>query len=682
MINIQWVNYNTSPDLYAIPDLGWLSFKSYYEENGKHPERVNWLFPIYDSEKKDIEDLAKVILDQNPDVVAFSTYVWSAGLNHRVAEVVKKLSPQTLIVFGGPHIEHKYRSDFFENNHYIDLVCHVDAYGEIFFTELLDQLSLDQYKPSEITYAVYPSKSRMQLQSTKTFYKREYKWPRKIYEKNKSYIDKLVTQNPKAQIYYLAETSRGCPFGCVFCEWGGGISSKVSFKPTEYVLEDLDFFLDNYKPYVLGFTDANFGIIERDVDIVKHLAKKRDKHPQLREFYLYGQTKVNKHYLFEIYEELAKINLLDELVKISIQDFDQEVLDNIDRTDVDWPSHCDYLKDLLSRYNFDHLTVKYEMIIGLPGSTLDKFYKSFDYLGSTNPHRYTWWLLPTSPGADPAYRKKFKIETIKNKAKWAHNENDYNFVQSNQLIHDPRFSEETEIVVGTSTYSRTEWAEMYLATELYSAMLSSGLIIAPITYIDRYRPDISLSTSLRELLSNILYGRNALDDLQKQMIEDISTQFVKNVHSTEVVDITRVNIPDIFPIKGDLSVKSAWLFVLMVDVRAFYDNLRDWAKQFNDPILLEAIDWNSEFLLTLEYDPSVGKRVSAKRDWHEIIFHNGDLKNQPIEYEISDKHLTQGGYEITWHRYPAEYRIIKDYIKYCGSVEKLKTFQVFTKKYL
>jgi putative methyltransferase len=681
MINVQWVNYNTSPD-YVIPDLGWLSFKSYYEENGKRPEHVNWLFPVYDSGESDIEGLTKVILDQNPDLVAFSTYVWNVGLNHRVARLIKEKSPNTMIVFGGPHIQHKYQTDYFENNLHVDLVCHVDAYGEIFFTDLLDQLTNNEFSPSKITYAVYPTKSRMQLQSTKTFYKRDYKWPRKIYEKNKAYIDELVKRNSNAQNYYLAETSRGCPFGCVFCEWGGGISSKVSFKPTEYVLEDLDFFLDNYKPYVVGFTDANFGIIERDVDIVKHLATKRPEHPQLREFYLYGQTKVNKQYLFEIYEELAKIDLVDELVKISIQDFDQEVLDNIDRTDVDWPGHRDYLKDLLSRYNFDHLTVKYEMILGLPGSTLDKFYQSFNYLGSTNPHRYPWWLLPTSPGADPAYRKRFKLETVKNKVKWAHNENDYNFAESNQLIHDPRFSEETEIVVGTSTYSRLEWAEMYLVTELYSAMLSSGLILAPITYIDRYRPDIKLSAALRELLTNILYGKNILDDFQKHMIDDISTQFVEKVHSTEVVDITRVNIPDIFPIKGDLSVKSAWLFVLMIDIHAFYRHLKEWAKQFNDPILLESIEWNSEFLLTLEYDPTEGKRVTANRDWHEIIFHDGSLKEQRIEYEISDKHLTQGGYEITWHNYPIEYRIIKDFIKYCGSVEKLKTFQVFTKKYL
>jgi putative methyltransferase len=680
MINVQWVNYNTSPD-YAIPDLGWLSFKTYYEENSDKSQDVNWLMPVCDSSGTDSEYLARLIVDRSPDLVAFSTYVWNVGLNHSVAQIVRKMMPDVKIVFGGPHIEHKYRKDFFQRNPHVDLVCHVDAYGEAFFKDLLDQLVDNNYSPADITYAVYPSKTRFQLESTKTFYKRGYQWPRKIYEKNKDYIDQLIANNPQGQLYYLAETSRGCPFGCVFCEWGGGINSKVSFKPTEYVLEDLDFFLDTYKPIVVGFTDANFGIIERDIDITKHFASKRPDHPQIREFYLYGQSKVNKKILFQIYEELAKINLMDETVKVSVQDFEEHVLKNIDRTDVDWRGHRDFLNELLSKYNYDHLTIKYEMILGLPGSNLDTFYKSFDYLGSTTPQRYTWWMLPTSPAANPDYRNKYKLGTIKNVSRWAHNEIDYDFSSSRQLIHDPRYGEDTEIVVESDSYTKDDWIEMFLVNEMYYAMISSGLMLAPIRYLETHRPDVSLSATLRKLMSSILYGNNNLDALQKTMIADVLEQIRGRVYSGESVDLTRVQLPKAFPLPGDIAVRAFWLFVFMIDIRSFYSNLTEWADEIGDPLLRESIDWNSEFLITLEYDPTAGKVVKAPRDWHEITFNKGSLDSDPVIYTVNDKHLIEGGPEIMWHRYPIEYRLIRDFVKYCGSVEKLKTFQRFKKEY-
>ena len=680
MIKIQWVNYYTSP-AYAAPDLGWLSFKTYYEENGLHPTRLEWLQPVYDSGGVDGNHLADIILSRNPTVVAFSNYVWNAGLNRTVAKIIKFKSPSVLIVFGGPHVDHRYRKDFFNLNPHVDLVCHVDGYGEIFFTDLLDQLAQDKFNPPDITYALYPSINRVQLESKKTFYKRNYKWPRKIYEKNKDYIDELINSSQSKQLYFLAETSRGCPFGCVFCEWGGGINSKVSFKPTEFVIEDLNFIMDNYKPVVVAFTDANFGIIERDIDILKCITDRREEHPQIREFYLYGQSKVNKKILFQIYEELARANLIDELVKISIQDFDPKVLDNIKRTDVDWRDHRDYLEELLVRYNLNHLTVKYEMIHGLPGTTIDTFYDSFDLVGSTNPHRYEWHLLPTSPAANPSYMEKYNIGTIRNKSKWSHDENTYDFTKSSQLIHNTDYIEETLIVVETDSYTRNEWVEMFLVTEMFAAMTAAGLAIAPIRYIENHRPDISLSYHLKQLLQNILYGNNNLDPLQREMIFSLLTETREKVNSGDIVDINRTSIPDVFPVKGDIPIKSIWIFIFMVDSNSFYNNLKNWADQFNDDLLIEAIDWNSQFLMTLEYNPLEGKTFTSNRDWHGITFNDNIIDNNPIEYQIEDSKLYDGS-DITWYKYPLELRLIKNFIGYCISAnEKLKLFTKFKKIY-
>jgi hypothetical protein len=218
-----------------------------------------------------------------------------------------------------------------------------------------------------------------------------------------------------------------------------------------------------------------------------------------------------------------------------------------------------------------------------------------------------------------------------------------------------------------------------MVNEMYYAMISSGLILAPIKYLENHRPDVSLSSNLKELMRGILYGNNHLDELQKVMIADVFDQIKSRVYSGESVDLTRVQLPRAFPLPGDIALRAFWLFVFMIDIRSFYHNLKTWANTIDDALLQESIDWNSEFLITLEYDPTVGKAVEAPRDWHDITFNKGSLTSSPVKYHISDKHLIEGGPEIMWHRYPIEYRLIKDFVKYCGSVEKLKTFQRFEK---
>lgn len=678
MVKVQWINYGTSP-AFIIPDAGYMNFKSYYDQNSSKKNEVQWFYPIQSSVGSEIIDLVEKILINSPDVVAFSTYVWNSTLNHLVAKEIKKIAPNTFIVFGGPHIEHKFRKDFFTKNPYIDIVCNVDGYGEIFFTELLDQIVEKKFNPSQITFAVYPSKSRLQLESRKSYYKRDFKWPVKIYENNKDYIDHLVKNKNNGKLYLHLETSRGCPFGCVYCEWGGGINSKVNFRPTSDVLEDLSFFLDRYNPILIAFNDANFGIIKRDLDIIKLITEKRKNHPQLVGIQLYGQSKVNKELLFEIYEELAKHNLLDETVKISVQDFENNVLENIDRSFVDWEAHRDCLQNLIYKYKLTHLSIRYELILGLPGSTLETFYKSLDYLGSSEPQRYLWWLLPTSPAADPLYQNKFKLKTIKNRSKWALNENYYDFSKSCDLIHDSRFVEDAEIVVESNSYNRDEWLEMYLVNEMWKSMITSGLVISPIKYLENHRKDLTFSSVVKILLSDIFNGNNLLDPFQKELIQDLKNDYKTRIYSEETINVSRVRLSKFPILNDDLPIEVAWFLIFSIDLHAFYKNLERWAENFNDALLLESIRWNKDFFINLEYNPDNGKIVNADRDWHDITFYNGSLSLKKIKYVISDTDIFKEGPKISWHKHSVETRMTKDFIEYCKNVEQMRIFNNFVK---
>ena len=39
--------------------------------------------------------------------------------------------------------------------------------------------------------------------------------------------------------FIVLETTRGCPYKCVFCEWGGGINTKIYKKDVSIVKRDV-----------------------------------------------------------------------------------------------------------------------------------------------------------------------------------------------------------------------------------------------------------------------------------------------------------------------------------------------------------------------------------------------------------------------------------------------------------
>lgn len=50
------------------------------------------------------EKLAEALeRDGIPDIIGFANYVWNARLSYEIAKVIKRRSPKTVVVFGGPN---------------------------------------------------------------------------------------------------------------------------------------------------------------------------------------------------------------------------------------------------------------------------------------------------------------------------------------------------------------------------------------------------------------------------------------------------------------------------------------------------------------------------------------------------------------------------------------------------
>jgi putative methyltransferase len=657
-------------------DYAWLTFKSYFEENNKHKTQWEWLDPIAESYAFHVDDLVNEIVERNPDVLGFSLYVWNVGLSLQVAKQVKSKLPNCRILVGGPHITYKEDINYFKDNNFIDAVCKEDGYGEVFLNEYLYQLEQPTLDLSEVPYCIYPHNG-MWKESFASFYKRDFKWPVRIYERNKPYIDRRIKKATKEdkKIYIAYETSRGCPFGCTYCEWGGGINSKVTFKPTELIIEDIDFILGYAKPFFFSFTDANFGIIDRDVDIIKHICtwRKRTSVPSI--MYFFGPSKVNKHNVYEIESLTAEYGMLSDY-KVPVQDLNREVLKNIDRTDEDWKLQLENYIKIREKHGGK---IRLEMILGLPGATLDSYYEALDYSCTmdTFGKRYVWHLLPTTPASKKEYRDKFKIQTLKTsfgmrsttdgsfaiiKKQFAED-----LTVARDLIIDPEWMCPTEIVIETISYTKKEWLNMFLMDYIIHQAEVGELLSLVTKYMAK--AGILHSVFYRRLWDSFLFEKeNGLTATQNILIQHMMQQGLEKIQKEEVIDFEYFNTPDNFPFQVRSLAGPMFNIMLYSNIKTFYNAFAKWCtSQFGEDLVRDdLIIYVSSMVKNITYTPN---QYTFKTNWDWSKYKNdGVFEKRVTEYRPVD--LAQWSDSLDLNT-----RIKQHFLSICSGMNGTKLFE-------
>ncbi len=298
-------------------------------------------------------DIAEQLLKNRPKIIGFGVYIWNVAEVTKTVELIKQVSPDTVIIVGGPEVSHLPDKPVLADM--ADYV--VMGAAEKSFRELC-QLILSANKPlqREIQSDELPLD---QLQLPYQYYSDE---------------------DIKNRLIYV-EASRGCPFKCEFC-----LSSldKTS-KPFE-----LGLFLDEMdKLYFRGA--RNFKFIDRTFNL------KVSSSIAILEFFLQRMT--DDLYL---HFEVVPDNLPDRLkaviekfpqhtlqFEIGVQTFDEKIQALISRKQNNEKT-CENLRWLrASTQAYIHA----DLIFGLPSDTLDNFAKSFDQLVSLNPHEIQLGIL-------------------------------------------------------------------------------------------------------------------------------------------------------------------------------------------------------------------------------------------------------------------------------------------------
>lgn len=511
----------------------WAQAKTYYERNGVKVNDWNWA-PCYTDLHGDDLDQTKLVLEQiKPDVFCISLYVWNYTVAHVVAKWVKQTWPNCLVVTGGPHQYFKHDDAWFKNHPYIDASLPGECSGELAIQQILDHIRDDgSIDWSQVTDICYPSgKSRYPMHSTKkstaadkkTF---DYNWSAfdSQFQHLKDYLEFAQQHRAGTKALSIFETTRGCPYGCTYCDWGGGINTKVLQKPMDAVERDIQALCKLNLNY-LYFADANFGIFgERDVSIIKKLAQARKQNLQTFSVGYGGFAKTENKlpYIKQILKLDIKhgLSVLGE-IKISMQSLDVDVLKRIDRKNVPLEKQIQTLQELSSPWK--RLPIYVELIQGLPGMTLEKFYQELNILGDQklSVQWYPWIVLPEAPAYSAQYRRDQGLGTIVKTAGW--------------WTHEDETNNWNEIVIESSTYTKDHYLEMVLSSGLYKLFVQGGYLHDTVEWL-RKTKNISLGALIQDIHNN--YAGSWLDlprnTWNNQILQDTSKGCFVTVDDQEV----------------------------------------------------------------------------------------------------------------------------------------------------
>jgi hypothetical protein len=343
-------------------------------------------------------------LADGPAVFLFSDYVWSRHENLELSARVKELSPESLVVHGGPDVP-KFPGDrerWFADHPSVDVAVHGE--GEVALAEVLEALDgrLDADRAvladvAGITYRPAPGAEPVTTAER----------PRlaDLDVLPSPYLTGLFDPWKRASLLVTIETNRGCPYGCTFCDWGSATASRIRKFDLDRVFAEIDWAADAEAP-MLYVADANFGIFERDVAIAAHIARRKAERG-FPERVMVSYAKNTVKHLEPIVRILAEARL-DVNGNMSVQSFDPEVLRITKRRNLDDAQ----FDTLAARFRDAQMPMLSDLMIGLPGatraSTLADLQGLVDHEVNANVHPTQ--LLPNAPMNEPSYRERWAIE--------------------------------------------------------------------------------------------------------------------------------------------------------------------------------------------------------------------------------------------------------------------------------
>ena len=321
----------------------------------------------------DVEAFADKIINEKPDVVAFSCYICNITKTLEICRMIKS-KHGCRIVLGGPEVAYR-PEDILKKYEFTDFV--LSGEGEWTFPLFLDNLNGDLSVVSGLSY-----RNGNEIISI----------PEKEYTDSppSPFCDEFF-ENLNGRITYI-ETARGCPYRCAFCL--SGRCSPLRFFDVAGVKKEI-IKLSRSGTQTVKFVDRTFNAnAERANEILLFIKEN------------YGKGIPNNVcFHFEIAGDILKESTLEILssmpggsvqLEIGMQSFNEETLKIINRK-TNTKKLVENIRKLIS---FNNMHIHIDLIAGLTGENLESFIESFNTAYSLKAHMLQMGFLKLLYGAD------------------------------------------------------------------------------------------------------------------------------------------------------------------------------------------------------------------------------------------------------------------------------------------
>jgi len=298
-------------------------------------------------------DIVEVLLARNPRIVGFGVYIWNVAETTEVIAALKRLRPDMVVVVGGPEVSYE-----FDQQQITELADYViTGEADLRFAALCERLLAGNRAPDKVVAADLPDVAQLALP----------------YE--------LYGANDVAHRVIYVEASRGCPFSCEFCL--SSLDIPVRQLPLPALLTELQKLLDR------GVKQFKF--VDRTFNLNLNTSR------TLLQFFL-ERYQPGLFFHFEMIPDRLPDGLRDIIRKfppgalqfeIGIQSFNDEVCRLISRRQ-DFQKLEDNFRFLRQETG---VYLHADLIVGLPGESVESFARGFDRLVALNPHEIQVGML-------------------------------------------------------------------------------------------------------------------------------------------------------------------------------------------------------------------------------------------------------------------------------------------------
>ena len=456
-VNVGFVQLNTALDSSMYLPYSVALLQAYLQRYAERPERYTFALPLVCpvSAAAGAEQLV------GADLVGFSMYVWNANRQRAMARELKSRNPQTLIVFGGPHVP-DHPEQFLRENPFVDVVCHGE--GEQTFLDIAerypergwDDVPGVSFLDGAGRFVTVPKRPRIKDLSIV---------PSPFLE---GVFAPLMHAQPQTVWRTVWETNRGCPFACTFCDWGSATAARLNQFELDRIYAELEWIAVNRIDYVF-LADANFGILARDVEIADAIAAVATRHGAPRQV-LVQQTKNATERAYLTMKKIADAGLAAEM-NISIQTTTPEVLKVIKRDNISLETYG----ELQRRFVHDGIPTFVDMIVGLPGETPQSLRESVSRVVEGGQHHRVQFhnlsVLPNAEMGDPEYQRRYGLRTITTRIVNNH---------APAVTPPDGIYETQELVVSAASFSEADWRDMRSFAWLTLTYHMHHLLLLPI----------------------------------------------------------------------------------------------------------------------------------------------------------------------------------------------------------